>query len=44
MKIGDKKAIVIGATGLVGEALIDELQQSKILVQLLLLYVKSLKH
>ncbi|ENW08070.1 hypothetical protein F933_00596 [Acinetobacter beijerinckii CIP 110307] len=27
MKIGDKKAIVIGATGLVGQALIDELQQ-----------------
>jgi 5,10-methylene-tetrahydrofolate dehydrogenase/methenyl tetrahydrofolate cyclohydrolase len=29
MKIGDKKAIVIGATGLVGQALIDELQQSE---------------
>lgn len=28
MKIGDKKAIVIGATGLVGQALIDELQHS----------------
>ncbi|MFM6904642.1 MAG: NAD(P)H-binding protein [Acinetobacter tjernbergiae] len=28
MRIGDKKAIVIGATGLVGEALVDKLQQS----------------
>lgn len=28
MRIGDKKAIVIGATGLVGQSLIDQLQQS----------------
>jgi uncharacterized protein YbjT (DUF2867 family) len=28
MRIGDKKAIVIGATGLVGEALVAELEQS----------------
>ncbi|UUM26197.1 NAD-dependent epimerase/dehydratase family protein [Acinetobacter colistiniresistens] len=28
MKIGDKKAIVIGATGLVGQALVDALQQA----------------
>ncbi|RZF50472.1 NAD-dependent epimerase/dehydratase family protein [Acinetobacter halotolerans] len=28
MSIGDKKAIVIGATGLVGQALVNELQQS----------------
>lgn len=28
MKIGDKKAIVIGATGLVGQALVAQLQQS----------------
>ncbi|MCH7337679.1 NAD(P)H-binding protein [Acinetobacter sp. NIPH 2699] len=28
MSIGDKKAIVIGATGLVGQALVHELQQS----------------
>ena len=28
MKRGDKKAIVIGATGLVGEALVAELEQS----------------
>ena len=29
MKTGDKKAIVIGATGLVGQALIEQLQQSE---------------
>ena len=29
MKRGDKKAIVIGATGLVGQALVDELQQAE---------------
>jgi uncharacterized protein YbjT (DUF2867 family) len=28
MKIGEKKAIIIGATGLVGQALVDELQHS----------------
>ena len=28
MSIGDKKAIVIGATGVVGQALVNELQQS----------------
>ena len=27
MKRGDKKAIVIGATGLVGQALVEQLQQ-----------------
>ncbi|WP_312050050.1 NAD-dependent epimerase/dehydratase family protein [Acinetobacter courvalinii] len=29
MRTGDKKAIVIGATGLVGQALVDELQQAE---------------
>ena len=28
MKRGDKKAIVIGGTGLVGQALVERLQQS----------------
>ena len=29
MRTGDKKAIVIGATGLVGQTLVDELQQAE---------------